>query len=192
MKKLLSIVLASSFVIGIGTVYGFDVTRKQTSEPTIGATVIKMDKNRLYAHSTEIVKGKVIGSETKTAFTGEVTDFEIEIDEVIQGDEARKVVKVRTEGNGNNPVKSGLVSFTVGESVTLFLTDDKGNRPDRGDFDYFVVGQAQGKFKEYNGKLKNNKGAEFSKDTFKDELKQIEKENKEKGIKKERGNYNDL
>jgi hypothetical protein len=67
----------------------------------------------------------------------------------------------------------------------------------RDDFDYFVVGESQGKFKEENGKLKCGYGR-FTLDeltfdilTFEQELEQIEGENKASGLKriKDRHSY---
>lgn len=50
---------------------------------------------------------------------------------------------VRTSGGKNDkmdyiPVDS-MVKFKHGEKVVLFLTDDIDARPDKDDFDYFVV-----------------------------------------------------
>lgn len=38
-----------------------------------------------------------------------------------------------------------MAKFKHGEKAVLFLTDDIDARPDKDDFDYFVVGNYQGK-----------------------------------------------
>lgn len=46
------------------------------------------------------------------------------------------------------------VTFQPGEKVVLFLTDDKGDRPDKNDFGYFVVVSFKGNSKSKMKKLK--------------------------------------
>ncbi|WP_134703072.1 hypothetical protein [Ammoniphilus sp. YIM 78166] len=71
------------------------------------------------------------------------------------------------------------------------MTDEKGNRPDKDDFGYFVVGQFQGKLKEENGKLKNNKLI-IDTATFTHELIQINDQNKAKGLQPKKAVISDI
>lgn len=182
MKKTLILILIVMLTFSLLTTCKLGKTTV-TSETTI----ISLDKNQLVNEATIIIEGKVISSEIKNDYKGfPATDYKIKVDKVFKGEPVPEVV-VRTAGGENSEMiyipDDGMVSFEIGEKVILFLTNDKGNRPDKDDFGYFVVGQFQGKFKEENGKLKNDKFV-FDASTFKEELKKIEEENKAKGLKK--------
>lgn len=146
-------------------------------------TIASYDKNQLVHDSDVIIEGRVIDKKVTEDFEGfPATDFIISVDKVYKGD-PEKEVSVRTRGGETDkmiyhPDEDEIVSFELKEKVTVFLTNEKGNRPDKDDFDYFVVGQFQGKFNEVNGKLINKK-IDFDVNRFEKELKQIEILNKE-------------
>lgn len=150
-------------------------------------STIDLDKNHLVNEATTIILGEVISSEVNKDFIGfSVTDYKIRVDKAFKGNPKSEIV-VRTSGGKNDKMDyipdDDIVKFKNGEKVVLFLTDDIDVRPDRDDFDYFVVGDYQGKFKEVNGVLKNEKFT-FDVSTFEEELKQIEEENRASSLKK--------
>jgi len=186
--KVFTLFLVATLAVSAVTVYGF---AKITS---FGKTIVRSevtfpayDKNQLVNDATTIVSGEVVSSEAQDDFEGfPATDYVIKVDKVFKGSPATEV-EIRTEGGENAKMKyipeDRALTFQIGEKVVLFLSDDKGTRPDRNDFGYFVLGGYQGKLKEENGKLKNEKFT-FDVATFEQEIKQIEKDNKAKGLKK--------
>lgn len=142
-------------------------------------SIIDLDKNQLVNQATTIISGKVISSKNNEDFSGfPVTDYKIRVDKAFKGT-PKSVVVVRTSGGKSD---DDIIKFKHDEKIVLFLTDDKGGRPDKDDFDYFVVGNYQGKFIEENGVLRNEKFT-FNVSTFEEELKQIEEENKASDLK---------
>ncbi|MBE0447247.1 MAG: hypothetical protein IBX64_03960 [Actinobacteria bacterium] len=179
---LLVAILAVSAVTayGYGRMFGKTVVRAEATYPDF-------DKNELVSRASVIVSGKVVSLEVQDDFTGvPATDYIIKVDKVFKGNPAAEV-EVRTEGGENAEMiyipDEGVPTFQIGEKVVLFLTDEKGDRPDKDDFGYYVLGGHQGKFIEENGKLKNEKFT-FDVATFEQEIAQIEKDNKAKGLKK--------
>jgi hypothetical protein len=180
MKKVFTLLLAGILTVSVLTACG--------SEKTIvgsDATIAPYDKNQLVNDAIVIVSGEVISSEVQTDFKGfPVTDYKIKVNNVFKGNPAADV-EVRTYGGETAEMKyipdEEMVTFQTGEKVVVFLTDEKGNRPDKNDFGYFVVGQFQGKLKVENGKLKNEKFI-FDTVNFTQELKNIEDQNKAKGL----------
>jgi len=179
---LLTAILAVSAVTtyGYGKMFGKIVVKSE-------ASLVAYDKNQLVNEASAIVSGNVVSSEAQDDFRGfPATDYIIKVDKVFKGNPAAEV-EVRTEGGENAEMiyasDEGEATFQIGEKVVLFLTDEKGDRPDKDDFGYYVLGGYQGKFIEENGKLKNKKHA-FDVATFEQELGQIEKDNKAKGLKK--------
>lgn len=161
---------------------------------TSEALIVSVDKNQLVNEATAIVSGKVISSEVQNDFAGfPVTDYRIKVNKIFKGTPAAEF-EVRAYEGENEKVKyvpdEEMVTFQVGEEVVLFLTDEKGTREDKNDFDYFVVGQSQGKFKKEKGQIKNEKFS-FDETTFEQDLEKIEKENKAKGLKKFKAGPND-
>lgn len=181
MKKVFTLLIVGILTVGILSACG--------SEKTIvgsDASIAPYDKNQLVSDAIAIVSGEVVSSEVQNDFKGfPVTDYKIKVNKVFKGNPAAEV-EVRTYGGENAEMKyipdEEMVTFQTGEKVVVFLTDEKGNRPDKNDFGYFVVGQFQGKLKMENGKLKNKKFI-FDTVTFPQELKQIEDQNKAKGLK---------
>lgn len=150
------------------------------------ATIMGYSKEQLVSDASVIVTGKVVSSEVQNDFEGfPVTDYKIKVEKVYKGTPGKEV-EVRTQGGENEEMvyvpDEDMVTFEVGEQVTVFLTDDKGERPDKDDFGYFVVGQYQGKIKEESGKLKNKK-FDFNSSDFEKELKDIEARNKANNVK---------
>jgi hypothetical protein len=181
MKKLFSLLLVGALTISSLTACGFGKT-------TVGSdvSIVPFDKNQLVNHATTIVSGEIVSSEVQNDYKGfPMTDYKIKVYKVFKGNPSAEV-EVRTYGGENADMKyipdEEMVSFELGEKVVLFLTDDKGNRPDKADFGYFVVGQFQGKLLEQNGKLKNEKFT-FDVVNFAQELKQIGDQNKASGLK---------
>lgn len=182
MKKTLTVLFTIMLIFSLLTACSFG---KTTVTPE--TIIISLDKNQLVNEASTIISGEVISSEVKDDFIGfPVTDYKIKVDKVFKGNPKSEVV-VRTAGGENDKMiyipDEEMVKFEIGERVVLFLTDDIDVRPDKDDFDYFVVGEYQGKFKEENGKLMNKKYI-FDASTFEQELKRIEEENKAKGLKK--------
>ncbi|QGQ94320.1 DUF4829 domain-containing protein [Paenibacillus psychroresistens] len=141
------------------------------------------DKAQIVNEATVIMEGEVISKEVKEDFEKfPATDFTIKVTKVYKGEPGKEVI-VRTQGGETekmiyNPESDKVVTFKIGEKVVVFLTDEKGTRPDRDDFGYFVVGQYQGKFMEQNGKIKNEK-YEFNSSAFESELKEMETGNED-------------
>lgn len=190
MKKTnkIAIFLAGALVVGVISAYGYSIII-DSGKTIVGSEVclVSYDKNQLVNEATAIVSGKVISKESQTDFEGfPATDYIIKVSKIYRGNPGAEV-EVRTAGGENENMiyepDEDLVKFKVGEIITLFLTDDKGTRPDKNDFGYYVLGGYQGKFKDVDGVLKSNK-FEFDVANFAKELKNIEKENKEKGLKK--------
>lgn len=140
------------------------------------ADVLSYDKAQLVKDATLIVAGEVVGFETQDDANGfPATDYLIKVDRAYKGD-APETVEVRTVGGENERMRyfpnEDQVTFQQGEQVVVFLTDQKGDGRDRLDFGYYVVGQAQGKFFEANGKLQNKK-LSFDTSTFQKELQSL-------------------
>lgn len=100
-------------------------------------STIDLDKNQLVNEATTIISGEVISSEVNEDFIGfPVTDYKIKVDKTFKGT-PKSVVVVRTSSGNSDDY---IIKFKHGEKVVLFLTDDIDARPDKDDFDYFVVG----------------------------------------------------
>ncbi|KUP25459.1 hypothetical protein [Paenibacillus sp. DMB5] len=134
-----------------------------TNLPTTVKTVvysevqfIHLDKNQLVNEADAIVKGRVLSQEVQKNFEGfPVTDTTIQVQTVFKG-EAGETVEVRVDGGETDDMilvldEDYIPKFEIDEEVIVFLSADKGDRPDKNDFGYYVVGQSQGNFS-----LKNN------------------------------------
>ncbi len=161
--------------------------------------VVYFDKNQLVNHADAIIEGQVISQEVQKDFRGfPVTDTLIRVTKILKGN-PDKEVEIRVEGGETDdmiyePEENLLPTFEIGEIVTVFLTSNKGNRPDKDDFGYYVVGQAQGKFVESNGMLKNQ-DHEFITNNFEAELLTIEQSNRINNLEKfylEEGEESDI
>lgn len=191
MKKIILLFLSGLFIVITSACesneYGFN--HSDAAEKTIVKThsmrVVYDNKNELVNNATAIVKGEVIASEVEVDRRGfPVTDYTIKLLEVFKGNPPEEF-QVRTEEGVNNEMihisDDGAVTFQLGEKVILFLTDEKGKRRDKHDFDYFVVGSMQGKLMEVNGKFKNDDFI-FDTEHFAQEIQQIEEQNKAAGL----------
>ncbi|MEK3685101.1 matrixin family metalloprotease [Paenibacillus sp. FSL R10-2736] len=113
--------------------------------------VIQYDKNQLVNEADVIVSGKVISQEVVKDFEGfPVTDTLIRVQTVFKG-EPGETVEIRVNGGETDDIlytldESAAPTFKVGEEAVVFLSSNKGLRPDKDDFGYYLVGQAQGKF----------------------------------------------
>lgn len=115
------------------------------------AEVIQYDKNQLVNEADVIISGTVISQEVQSDFEGfPVTDTIVKVNNVYKGDPG-KTVEIRVNGGETAEMiyildEEAAPAFHVGEEVMVFLTGNKGVRPDKDDFGYYLVGQAQGKF----------------------------------------------
>lgn len=185
MNKRNKLILTGLFIFTVGSISILKSNNKEIIKSDV--TLATYDVNQLVNDSTLIISGKVVSSEVQNDFQGfPVTDYKIKVNNVFKGNVDNEV-EVRTSGGENKNVKfipdEEMASFKLGEEVTLFLTDEKGDRPDKNDFGYFVVGQSQGKLIEENGKLKNKK-FEFNSSNFEKELREIEESNIRYNLKK--------
>lgn len=115
------------------------------------AEVIQYDKNQLVNEADVIISGTVISQEVQSDFEGfPVTDTIVKVNNVYKGDPG-ETVEIRVYGGETAEMiyildEEAAPTFHVGEEVLVFLTGNKGLRPDKNDFGYYLVGQAQGKF----------------------------------------------
>ena len=191
--KVFTLLLAATLAVSALTAYGYGKMIGAGKTISAGKKIVRSDasfvslsKNELVNLATVIVSGEVVSSEVQDDLVGlPATDYIIRVDKVFRGNPGAEV-EVRTDGGENAKMiydpGEGYVTFQIGEKVVLFLTDDKGDRTDKDDFGYSVLG-VQGKFKEEDGKLKS-RDYTFDVATFEQELDQIEKDNKAKGLKK--------
>ncbi|CAM4394802.1 hypothetical protein [Paenibacillus typhae] len=160
-----------------------------TNFPTTVKTVvysevqfIHLDKNQLVNEADAIVKGRVLSQEVQKNFEGfPVTDTTIQVQTVFKG-EAGETVEVRVDGGETDDMilvldEDYIPKFEMDEEVIVFLSADKGDRPDKNDFGYYVVGQSQGNFSLkdnlQNDSIENNaKTLEFDLNNFQEEINQ--------------------
>lgn len=194
MRKKFAFILGGILTIATLTTYGYDKLPFFKTTIVSDSTLVSLDKNQLVNESTAIVLGKVISSQVESDLVGlPVTDYKVKVNKVFKGTPGKEV-EIRTQGGETEKMKlipdENEVQLQIGEEVILFLNDDKGDREDKNDFDFFVVGSYQGKLNKVNGQLKNKK-FEFDETTFSAELEKIEKDNKQKGLKRLKAGPND-
>lgn len=153
LKKKFTIVFIASLMVGVGTVYGYQMINNS------GKTIIqqqaiygKMDKNTMIADSHVIVKAKVVGKNVHNDYRGiPVTDWTLKTLEIYEGS-PNQTFKIRTRQGENEDIKvvpdEHAAVLEEGETAVFFLNGEKGERPDKDQFDYFCVGRIQGKYKE--------------------------------------------
>lgn len=194
---LLAVLIAGSGLIGYSSAGSINA-EKEKIVSTSEALLVSYDKHQLVNDATAIVKGTIVSKEVKEDFEGfPATDFTLKIETVFKGAPDQEVI-IRTRGGETatkiyTPELEHIATFRVGEQALVFLTDGKGDRPDRDQFGYFVVGQFQGKFTEKGGKWVNEK-YNFDVKQFEQEIKEIDAANKQKGLKKltDGANPNDI
>ncbi|PWW33355.1 MULTISPECIES: matrixin family metalloprotease [Paenibacillus] len=159
------------------------------------AEVIQFDKNQLVNEADVIVSGTVIFQEVKKDFEGfPVTDTTIRVQTVYKG-EPGETVTIRVKGGETDNMiytlnKEASPTFKIGEEAIVFLTGNKGSRPDKDDFGYYLVGQAQGKFdsgiqSQSQGVAKNSTDTHsLDLNNIQNEINLIEKYNKLNNIPK--------
>ncbi|MDP5274453.1 hypothetical protein [Chengkuizengella axinellae] len=188
MKKF-SLILLTIFCISILSACNFsgeDSEEKLTLEANL--ELVEFNKNELVNDSDVIIEGKVVSQEVEKDFRGyPVTDTFVKVTKVFKGDPGKEV-EIRTKGGETDDMilivhEDEVPTFEIDEKVILFLSSNKGKRPDKDDFGYYVLGQTQGKFKEKGDKYES-KTLKFEIKSFIDELKEIEKSNKENNLKK--------
>lgn len=154
--------------------------------------VIQYDKNQLVNEADVIVSGKVISQEVVKDFEGfPVTDTLIRVQTVFKG-EPGETVEIRVNGGETDDIlytleESAAPTFKVGEEAVVFLSSNKGSRPDKDDFGYYLVGQAQGKFilggVQPKGMIENNTDTQsFDFNNFQNEINNLEQYNNEYAI----------
>ncbi|REK74825.1 hypothetical protein [Paenibacillus paeoniae] len=148
-------------------------------------SILKRDKHSLVEIADVIIRGTVTSQEVQTDYMGfPATDTFIQVTQVYKG-KPEVQVEVRTIGGETNDTilsidSHSIPSFKMGEDVIVFLTSQKGTRPDRDDFGYYVVGQAQGKFSINNNKSiesESNNEYGFKLNKINKQIKEIMKEN---------------
>lgn len=156
---------------------------------TANSEMISLDKNQLVNNADAVIEGIVVSQEAQEDFKGfPVTDFFIMVEKVYLGN-PDETVEVRIDSGESDsmillPEEGFTPTFTKGERVVLFLSSNKGKRPDKEDFDYYVLRAAQGKFTvSEDGVLKNNTHS-FTYDSFADEIKSLEAENLKNNLPK--------
>lgn len=113
-----------------------------------------------------IIFGTVLSQEVQKDFKGHpATDTFIQVQTVYKG-KPTETVEVRVNGGETDDMiyvvnEEDSLTFDIGEEVVVFLINNKGSRPDKDDFGYYVVGLAQGKFSvdtQSNGIIENSSG----------------------------------
>ncbi|MDF9843760.1 MULTISPECIES: hypothetical protein [unclassified Paenibacillus] len=113
--------------------------------------LVHFNKEELINAADTIIKGTVLSQEVQKSFEGfPATDTIIQVQTVYKG-EPGETVEIRTEGGETEDMilitdEAITPSFEMNEEVIVFLSADKGSRPDENDFGYYVIGQAQGVF----------------------------------------------
>jgi len=194
-KILLFISLISIFsLVACSTNEKKSIDEKKTEKTVVylDGELVSFDKNQLVNNADVIISGTVVSQEVQEDFKGlPVTDTFIKVEEIYKG-EPGDTVEVRVDGGETDemisiPDENLIPTFQIGEKVILFLTSNKGNRPDKSDFGYYVLGQYQGKFSLNDavkiGVLKNDSNS-FSFDNFKEEIKSIEEQNRKNKLPK--------
>ncbi|RJE90997.1 hypothetical protein D3P07_02680 [Paenibacillus sp. 1011MAR3C5] len=154
--------------------------------------IIKIDKHELERTANVILRGEVLSqTPDHDGFVNPITDTVVGVLDVYRGKPKEEIV-VRTPGLSQYTRaklrEEGLGAYEVGDEVILFLTDQKGERPDKDEFDYFVIGMGQGAFllETYKGKKQMvsqaNEEYGFTFKSFKKQLKQLAKENKQNPV----------
>jgi len=149
------------------------------SEPEL----VQYDKNQLVNESDVIVSGIVLSQEVQKDFEGlPATDTWIQVQTAYKGTPA-ETVEIRADGGEMEDIVHIVdvptpLQFSIGEKVMVFLSHNKGSRPDKEDFGYYVVGQAQGKFNIdvlSESLIQNDTGTHrFDLQNFQQEIDQIE------------------
>ncbi|MFB5269607.1 matrixin family metalloprotease [Paenibacillus enshidis] len=155
------------------------------------AEVVQYEKNQLVNEADVIVSGTVISQEVQKDFEGfPVTDTTIRVHTVYKG-EPGETVEIRVNGGETDDMvytldEAAAPTLNIGEEVIVFLSANKGLRPDKDDFGYYLVGQAQGKFNisaQPQGLVENSTDTHsFDFNNIQNEIDQIEKYNKENNI----------
>lgn len=143
---------------------------------------VQMDKNEMVNEADVIVLGSAVSQSVQKDFTGfPVTDTVIQVETVYKGT-AADTLEVRAAGGETEDMidvvsENAAVSFTIGESVVLFLSQNGGSRPNEDAF-YYVVGQAQGIFDAEaspEGIIEDSTGTHtFDFDTLQHEINELE------------------
>lgn len=150
--------------------------------------LVKFDKIQLVHEADVIVYGTVIAQKVQKDFEGvPATDSTLKVHSVYKG-EPDDTVEIRVRGGETDDMIYTLDEnmtpiFNIGEEVVVFLTSNKGSRPDKEDFGYYVVGQSQGKFNteaaDSQGLIYNQIGTHsFDFNNIQQEIDEIEEYNK--------------
>ena len=186
MKKKGILILSGALVVGFFAINSYDKDIKKDIIYS-DAILVDYDKNQLVNDADVIISGEVISSEVELDFEGlPATDYKIKVNSIFKGNPG-EVVEVRTSGGETDDIKfipdDKEALFEIGEEVVVFLTNEKGDREDKDNFGYYVLGQHQGKFKNYNGILKNGE-YEFNYSNLQSELMNINEQNEKARLRK--------
>ncbi|HIW33307.1 MAG TPA: hypothetical protein IAA29_11030 [Candidatus Paenibacillus intestinavium] len=181
MKSLIRVLVFSLVVVALAA-----CSNEEKNKTVVRSSleVMKYDKNQLVNDADVIIEGVVISQEVQEDFEGfPSTDTFIKVSKVYKGNPS-DTVEIRVKGGETDkmlyiPEEELLPSFKLDEKVIVFLTSNKGSRPDKDDFGYYVVGEYQGKFSgEDSEKRLMNETFTFNPQDFEQELQKIEEENK--------------
>lgn len=180
----------SSTVDESGSLYGESKIDSDSSNKTVVHSqylLAYFEKNQLVNESDVIISGIVISQEVQKDFKGfPVTDTFIQVQTVYKG-EPSETVEVRVNGGETEDMiyvvnEEDPLTFSIGEEVVVFLSHNKGARPDKDDFGFYVVGHTQGKFTvddHSKGIIENSSGTySFNFKNLQDEIDQLEEYNK--------------
>ncbi|MNC14399.1 hypothetical protein D3C75_621760 [compost metagenome] len=153
--------------------------------------LVQFDNNQLVNEADVIVKGTVLSQKVQKDFEGfPVTDTTIQVQTTYKG-EPGETVNVRVNGGEMEdiiliPEEEEAPSFNIGEEVIVFLSANKGSRPDKNDFGYYVVGQSQGKFSLDHSlqsfHRNSNESQVFNFNDFQEEINRIEEYNRTNNV----------
>ncbi|REK74598.1 hypothetical protein [Paenibacillus paeoniae] len=113
--------------------------------------LVNYNKNDLVRDADVIIRGIVKTQVVKKDFDHfPVTDTTIVVKKVYKGTPEQEVI-VRTKGGQledtlHVPQNDAIPQFKKQDDVIVFLTNQTGDRPDKDQLGYYVVGQIQGKF----------------------------------------------
>ncbi|MFB4326360.1 hypothetical protein RB298_28945, partial [Priestia sp. BR_2] len=117
--------------------------KKTISLESIKGTMFRKKTGpQLVNEADVVISGTVISQEVQSDFEGfPVTDTIVKVNNVYKGDPGQ-TVEIRVNGGETAEMiyildEEAAPAFHVGEEVLVFLTGNKGLRPDKNDFGYF-------------------------------------------------------
>jgi len=156
MKKIYASIVLILFISLVTACSNHVATTKVTKTViSSGLLLLNYNKNELVRDADVIIRGTVIAQKIKKDSDNfPATDTTIVVKEIYKGAPEKEVI-VRTKGGQIDDTlyvfeDNVIPQFKERDDVVVFLTNQTGNRPDKDQFDYYVVGQIQGKFDVVN------------------------------------------